>query len=160
MFERYTEEAAARLRRVLATREPELSAISETEASVPAREGGWSAKQILGHLIDSASNNHQRFVRALIQPELTWPNYEQESWVNVQGYGLEDWETLVTLWVSYNRHLLQIILRIPEEKIGTRCRIGGHAPMTLGELISSYLDHMEHHLEQSAGCTESAASGR
>jgi hypothetical protein len=99
-------------------------------------------------LIDSASNNHQRFVRALIQPELEWPNYEQESWVKVQRYTVADWENLVKLWVAFNHHLLWMVLHVPEEKVGTSCRIGDNPPITLGELISSYVDHVEHHLDQ------------
>ena len=142
------ETAVARLRQLVAAAGKDLAMISDRQASIPAREGGWSPKQVLGHLIDSASNNHQRFVRALLQPELEWPNYEQEGWVNAQRYHAADWETLVKLWVSYNRHLLWIILKVPEEKLATICRIGDNQPITLGELINGYMDHMQHHLEQ------------
>lgn len=140
--------AVTRLRHILAVRVRELDDVGEAASAVPMRDAGWSRKQILGHLIDSASNNHQRFVRALIQPELEWPSYEQQGWVSVQRYSLIEWETLVSLWVSYNRHLLWIILHIPEEKVTTNCRIGAAQRITLGELIGSYVDHLEHHLEQ------------
>jgi hypothetical protein len=142
---------AARLRKLLGSAARSLALIDPKPASTPMHEGGWSPKQILGHLIDSASNNHQRFVRALIQPELTWPNYEQEPWVACQAYASTGWGTLVNFWTEYNMHLLRVIAQIPEEKTGTICRIGKEAPMTLGELVSSYIDHMEHHLKQIIG---------
>ena len=57
--------------------------LSDDETSRPAIAGGWSRKQILGHLIDSASNNHQRFVRAMLQDEVRLPTYDQEGCVRV-----------------------------------------------------------------------------
>jgi hypothetical protein len=141
----------SRLRELLGNAARSLALIDPKPASTPLHEGGWSPKQILGHLIDSASNNHQRFVRALIQPELTWPNYEQEPWVACQAYATTGWGTLLHFWTEYNMHLLRVITHIPEEKIGTICRIGDNAPMTLGELVSGYIDHLEHHLNQILG---------
>jgi hypothetical protein len=145
------EKTAGRLRQLLLQGRRDLRRIDESNASMSAGTEEWNAKQILGHLIDSASNNHQRFVRALTQPQLEWPNYEQEPWVEAQRYRGADWETLVKLWTAYNRHLLWVVLHIPEEKIGTICRIGDNPPMTLGELIGSYADHLEHHLNQIPG---------
>ena len=142
------EPATTRFRNLLEAAARTLALVDEHQAALPARPGGWCPKQILGHLIDSVSNNHQRFVRALIQPELDWPSYEQERWVNTQHYATAGWDVLVRLWTSYNQHLLWIVLHIPEEKTGTICRIGTHAPMTLRELIAGYLDHMENHLKQ------------
>ncbi|PYS75272.1 MAG: DinB family protein, partial [Acidobacteria bacterium] len=82
-----------------------LLAISEEEASAPRAEGKWSPKEIVGHLIDSASNNHQRFVRAQFTDHLVFPAYEQEAWVRAQGYKDEPWPLLVELWRSFNLHL-------------------------------------------------------
>jgi len=140
-----------RLRKLLDYASRALALVDLKRAGTPLHEGGWSPKQVLGHLIDSASNNHQRFVRALTQPELTWPNYDGDVWVNSQDYASAGWATLVDLWSHYNIHLVHVIGRIPEEKIGTICRIGEEAPMTLGELIASYIDHLEHHLNQIIG---------
>lgn len=153
------ESAVARLRQLLSGAELRLMRIDEVKSSTPAREGGWCPKQILGHLIDSASNNHQRFVRALTQNELVWPNYEQEAWVKTQRYNFEAWDSLVKLWVAYNRHLLWIVLHIPQEKSATTCRIGDREPIKLEELISSYVDHMEHHLKQIPGMAGGGALG-
>ena len=140
--------AVARLRELITKASPALSSIADDRAAVPMKDGGWSRKQLLGHIIDSASNNHQRFVRASIQPELVWPNYEQESWVATQGYDAAPWSELVQFWTLYNMHLLRVISRIPEEKTSTTCRIGNESPMTLAELIASYIKHLEHHLDQ------------
>jgi hypothetical protein len=128
--------------------ESDFARLSDAEAAQPAIAGGWSRKQILGHLIDSASNNHQRFVRALLQDELRWPNYEQEGCVRVERHQEARWTDLVQLWASYNRFLAHILAGVPEEKRGTLCFIADNPPLTLEELAADYLVHMEHHLEQ------------
>jgi hypothetical protein len=110
--------------------------------------GGWSRKQVLGHLIDSASNNHQRFVRAAQQESLDFPAYDQEGNVRVQEPQEADWPLLVTLWAAYNRYLAHIIARLPASKLGTVCRIGTGKPVTLGFVATDYLTHLVHHLSQ------------
>lgn len=110
----------------------------------------WTLLQLLGHLIDSAANNHQRFVRALIQPELEFPGYAQEEFVAAQCYATADPELLITLFASYNRLIAWILEGIPEEKLGTRCVIGGEET-TLGRLATDYVAHLEHHLKQLLG---------
>lgn len=140
-------ETADRLASILATTPRRLAEMSEVEAS-HASPGHWSKKQILGHLIDSASNNHQRFVRAQLEPSYEGPTYEQESWVATQGYALEIWPDLVNLWLLYNRHLLHIIRTVKESALPAPCAIGGSEPVPLSEVMSSYVDHMEHHLAQ------------
>ncbi len=126
----------------------ELTGYSDSAAAKPIQSEGWSRKQVLGHLIDSASNNHQRFVRALLQDELTWPGYDQGGCVRAQRYQEARWEDLVDLWTSYNRFLAHVLAGVPESKLATVCHIGDSAPVTLEELAIDYLRHMEHHLEQ------------
>ena len=128
--------------------ERELSAITESQAEAPAIAGGWSRKQVLGHLIDSASNNHQRFVRALLQDELRWPSYDQPGCVRVERFQEAAWADLVRLWCVYNRFLAHVLAGVPEGKRGTLCWIGENPVMTLEQLATDYLVHMEHHLAQ------------
>jgi hypothetical protein len=125
-----------------------LLAMPEAESARPILEGGWSRKQVIGHLIDSASNNHQRFVRAAIHGPLTFPAYEQEEWSRVQTPEDELWMSLVTLWASYNRHLAHVISHLPADKLDVLCTIGSHEPVTLRALAEDYLQHLNHHLEQ------------
>jgi hypothetical protein len=127
---------------------PVLLAIDDAGASAPRAPGKWSRKQILGHLIDSAGNNHQRFVRAQEGPVLVSPDYQQEHWVRIQGYADSSWLDLVTLWTAYNRHLAQVVARIPEERADQRCVIGDNPPATLAFVAADYADHMWHHLRQ------------
>lgn len=142
---------ADRLARILAATPLRLADVSEADASQPPAPGHWSKKQILGHLIDSASNNHQRFVRAQLAASYQGPSYEQESWVSAQNYATESWPDLVNLWLLYNRHLLHIVRAVPEAALPVPCTIGDNAPVPLGEVMSSYVDHMEHHLAQILG---------
>jgi hypothetical protein len=138
---------AKRLADSVARELPALRSIAEDRAAKPAREGAWSQKQELGHLIDSATNNHVRFVRASLEPEFHGPSYDGDGWVARHGYGELPWTMLVDFWERYNRLLVELVARIPEERLSTRCTVGDSAQVTLGFLIEDYIAHMQHHLD-------------
>jgi hypothetical protein len=139
------------LAEILQSAPPRLAGIPEEEAARRPGEGRWSKKEILGHLIDSASNNHQRFVRAQFVDLLEIPTYEQERWVSTQEYASERWPDLVNLWVLLNRHLLHVMERVPDAARSHAVAIGGLPPVTLEFVIQDYIRHMEHHLAQILG---------
>jgi hypothetical protein len=141
-------EVSENLVRMIEDAEPKLRVISEARSRTPLLAGGWSRKQVIGHLIDSASNNHQRFVRAALQPSLEFPGYDQAGNVKVQAVQEAEWPLLVTLWAAYNRYLAHVIAHIPSSRLETVCRIGGGEAVTLRFLATDYLTHMQHHLEQ------------
>lgn len=141
-------ELSEQLLRLVETAEPKLHSTSEPETARPLLPGGWSRKQVLGHLIDSASNNHQRFVRAALQPSLDFPAYDQDENIRVQAPQEADWSLLVSLWAAYNRYLAHVIARLPAAKLETVCRIGTGEPVTLGFLATDYVRHLLHHLKQ------------
>jgi DinB superfamily len=128
--------------------EPRLRRFNGSETGTPLLAGGWSRRQVLAHLIDSASNNHQRFVRAALQDSLDFPGYDQEACVRFEAPQEADWPLLVSLWASYNCYLAHVINRIPDSKRDTPCRIGSGEPVTLSFLVSDYLRHLLHHLRQ------------
>lgn len=124
MSEGTMKELSGRLLSVVDAAEPRLRQISEFESAKPLLSGGWSRKQVIGHLIDSASNNHQRFVRAALQTSLDFPGYDQEGNARVQAFQEADWPLLVSLWATYNRYLAHVIAHLPASKLETPCRIG------------------------------------
>jgi len=124
---------AERLRNVIERAAPQLRAMSDDVASAPVAEGKWSRKQILGHLIDSAANNHQRFVR--VEPDGF--KYDQNAWVSVQRYASAAWPSLIALWHEYNLHLAHVIEGL-----------SGKTAKVLDALIADYVGHLEHHLAQ------------
>ena len=126
-----------------------LRSVTEDQASVPRAPGKWSAKEELGHLLDSASNNHIRFVAgALADGHYHGPGYAQEDWVRLHGYATMPWNSIVEFWVAYNRFLAGLVDRIPETQLQTKCSIGESSPVTLGFVIDDYILHMQHHLDQ------------
>ena len=124
-----------------------LRQITEPESAAKPTPGAWSKKEELGHLIDSAANNHVRFVRATIEPEFRGPGYQQDEWVRLHGYQGMAWTDIVDFWRHYNDFLMGVVRRIPEEKLLTPCVVGESAPVTLKFLIEDYVLHMQHHLD-------------
>jgi hypothetical protein len=141
-------ELSEKLVRTVRLAEGKLRQVSEPESGAPALKGGWSRKQVLGHLIDSASNNHQRFVRAALQGSLEFPGYDQDGCVRVQAVQSAPWPILVTLWANYNLYLAHVIAHLPASQLEASCRIGDNEPATLKFLAEDYLTHLLHHLCQ------------
>ena len=141
-------ELSENLLRAVKSAEVMLRRVSESESETPVLPGGWSRKQLIGHLIDSASNNHQRFVRAALQPSLDFPGYDQEANVKLQAVQEADWVLLVSLWTTYNLYLAHVIAHLPGSKLDTVCRIGEGEPVTLRFIATDYLRHLLHHLNQ------------
>lgn len=106
----------------------------------------WSKKEIIGHLIDSATNNHQRFVRAQfeVKPQIV---YDQDKWNRFNYYQQLEKHHIISFWTIYNQHLLEILKRIPNENLKLECWVGKKL-LTLDYLINDYIDHLEHHLKQ------------
>lgn len=154
-----TQAFVAEFRATIGVMASRLEQIREQESMIPVAEGKWTPKQIIGHLIDSAANNHTRFVRAQFIEDLVFPGYQQDEWVAVQGYNDEPWEQLVTLWKYYNLHLAHLISRVPEairEAPRTKHNLDQIAfhtiaedkPITLDYFMRDYVDHLRHHLKQ------------
>ena len=146
-------ELSEKLERVVESARIILRQVSEAESNKPVLKGGWSRKQVLGHLIDSASNNHQRFVRAALQGSLEFPGYDQDGFVRVQAVESVLWPILVALWSSYNLYLAHVIAHLPADKLEAPCRIGEDDPVTLRFLAEDYLTHLLHHLSQIGATT-------
>jgi hypothetical protein len=141
---------------------PRLLLISEGQSEQPRAEDHWSSKQIIGHLIDSAANNHARFVLAQLKDDLLFAGYEQDGWVRVQQYQKAPWPQLVELWRAYNLHLLHVMSCVPQEKLTNQCTqhslqkiafetVSESEPVTLEYLMKDYVVHLKHHLSQIFG---------
>jgi hypothetical protein len=134
------------------TASAKLKLLHETEVTLKPTPNKWSKKEILGHLMDSASNNHQRFIRAQMvdgDSEFAFPGYEQDDWVRRQDYNSKPWTELVELWRLFNRHVAHALRGIADDKLEkTHCRIGSGEPVPLGFIAEDYLTHMKHHLAQ------------
>ena len=148
-------ELSESLVRTIESAEPILRQVTDAESNKPILKGGWSRKQVIGHLIDCASNNHQRFVRAALQGSLEFPKYDQDGCVRVQAVQDMPWALLLALWKNYNLYLAHVIAHLPAPQLEAPCRIGGSEPVTLKFLAEDYLTHLLHHLRQ-IGATASA----
>jgi hypothetical protein len=136
-----------------------LRALPDSIVNYRPKTGAWSIKEIIGHLIDSAANNHQRFVRAEQQGDLVFQGYAQDEWVRIQAYDSAPWNEVVALWESYNLHIARVMAGVPARirdrkhtqhnfhQIGFR-EFKADEPVTLGDLMYDYVLHLEHHLAQ------------
>ena len=125
--------------------------LSEAQGNFKAAPDKWSKKEILAHLIDSASNNHQRFVRAVAQGSLVFPGYDQDKNIVVQKPSTMSWELLIEFWANYNWYLAHVLNQIPASSAEIQCSIGGKPAVTLLWLATDYVSHLKHHLNQIVG---------
>lgn len=123
-----------------------LMAVSPANAESKASSTQWSRKEELGHLLDSAVNNHCRIVLIQLEDKPALPNYDGERWVELNGYQRRGWHELIDLWRALNLHLLAAAEAVPDSAWSRTCTIGGSKPLTLQFVFDDYLDHMLHHL--------------
>jgi hypothetical protein len=147
------------LRRAIRDATPVLEEMGEESSRVRPGPGKWCPREVIGHLIDSASNNHQRFVRAQFQEDLIFSGYEQDAWVSLQRYRDAPWDELIALWRSFNLHIARIMEAAPkDDRVRLRARhnldelawkpVPRNQPATLDYFMSDYVAHLEHHLKQ------------
>ncbi len=143
-----TVDLSASLQQLIERELPHLGALPESVTDVrPAGDETWSPREEMGHLIDSAANNHIRFARAMMEPEFRGPPYAQNDWVSVHRYQEMPWLKIVDFWFHYNRFLLNLLAAVPEEKLLTKCYVGSGEGVTLQFLIEDYVLHMQHHID-------------
>jgi DinB superfamily len=152
-------EYVVELRHAIQEATPILQGMSEERSRLRPRPGKWCPREVIGHLIDSASNNHQRFVRAQFQDDLVFSGYEQDAWVSVQRYRDAPWGELIALWGNFNLHIARIMQSVPkDERVRLRARhnldelalnpVPREQPATLDYFMSEYVAHLKHHLTQ------------
>ena len=127
---------------------PQLKALTDAEASIKPRPDKWSKKEIIGHLMDSACNNQQKFVRTMQQPHLDFVGYEQNAWVAFQRYNDANWLIIIDSWVAYNYQIAHIIETVDPSVLGNTISIEGVGPFTLQFIMTDYVAHLKHHLKQ------------
>lgn len=137
----------AALARILDVAPSRLRANFPDHAGTRPAPGKWSPKEELGHLLDSASNNHQRIVRAQLEDRPAMPGYDGDAWVKLQRYQEREWHDVIDLWLAFNRQLIAAARAAPESAWSRTLTIGGRAPVTLGFVLDEYVDHMVHHLK-------------
>jgi hypothetical protein len=161
---RQNAEIAADLRAAVDEGVALIAAVPETATTRRPDNGGWCVREVIGHLIDSACNNHRRFIINQSAASLVVDPYDQDDWIARQHYAEQRAAQLIALWAMYNRHLASVIAAVPEE-VATRVR--GDAELdfpftqppstapTLANLADDYVGHLRHHLRQIAALLSS-----
>ncbi len=142
------QEIAKQIKILLDEVESRLLMLDSKKTELKPAPDKWSKREILGHLIDSAANNHQRFVRAVYHAADQFPTYDQNEWVRIQHYNKASWPSLVTLFAAYNHQLCYVIEHIPPDAYSSPCNIGEEQPVQLDFVVKDYLRHLRHHLER------------
>jgi hypothetical protein len=134
------------LRKTLELVLPILRDINDDDASIKPLPNKWSKKEILGHLIDSACNNQQKFVRTIAESNVEFVNYQQDFWVESQKYNSADWLELIDFWNAYNLHIATIIENVGVEVLANKLTIIDAGSFTLEFIMIDYVEHLKHHL--------------
>lgn len=139
---------AGEIQNLLNQWEPKLLALPEDLITQRRNHQNRTIKQLLGHLIDSASNNHQRMVRLQYNNNLTFPDYTQDNdlWIAIQDYQHSDWKNLVLLWESFNLHIIHLIKTIDTSKLTNYWTDYEGAKVTLEDMIKGYPWHLNLHI--------------
>ena len=126
-----------------------FTAADDRRTAVHPAPDQWCAREVLGHLIDSACNNHRRFIMAQSEGFARFDGYQQDDWVQRQHYHEEPWRDLVALWTAYNRHLAHVIGCTPPAALAHEATApDGGSRITLGFVMEDYVVHLRHHLDQ------------
>ena len=133
--------------------EQKLESLAEECFNGPKNSQNRSIKMILGHLIDSSSNNIHRIIHLQNLPSpLIFPNYaslgNNDRWIALQNYKDEDWHNMVQLWKYSNLHLCHIINNIDDTKLANEWIAGPGRYISLEEMITDYLRHFKLHLSE------------
>ena len=112
-----------------------------------------SIRQIIGHMVDSATNNTHRVIHMhYTQSPVDYPDYanlgNNDRWIAIQNYQEEDWKELVQLWSSVNRHMVHLIQQVDESKLNQIWTSALKERVTLGEMITDYPRHFKLHLNE------------
>ncbi|MBP8083736.1 MAG: DinB family protein [Spirochaetes bacterium] len=116
----------------------------EDISAVCIDETKWTLKEMVGHLIDSASNNHQRFIRLQIENEILFPFYDPEEWKNISKVNSLDYTDLISFWKQYNDFIIHIITNINLASLDNAWKTSA-GNKSLGFLIDDYFSHMKIH---------------
>ena len=141
------DEAIHKLTAIVAEYPDRFQRILETQFSFKPSPQKWSKKEILGHLIDSATNNHQRFVRVQFEDKPAI-YYDQDMWVYYNHYNELSSKQLIHFWTAYNLQLIEVMKRIPGENLMRQCKMRDSDYLTLDYLMNDYVVHLQHHLYQ------------
>jgi hypothetical protein len=125
-----------------------LRKMDNVTASQRPAPGKWSKKEILGHLVDSAANNHQRFVRLQMSPSIDLPGYDGDEWVRLQRYQERPWNEIIDLWQNYNTQLASLIRNVDPASLRHVWHMPDGKDADLEFIMRDYVLHLRHHLEQ------------
>ncbi|WHX32136.1 DinB family protein [Brevibacillus agri] len=142
------EQQIARMQKHLAEVPDMFRDRGEEETARRPAPGKWSAKEILGHLCDSAINNLARFVRAQTEQPYALIPYQQDEWVKAQAYQARPADEIVQLWSSLNRSVVAVMSAMPPAACEHACILADGTTVSLRWLMEDYVAHMEHHLGQ------------
>lgn len=122
---------------------------SLNDFEIKISESKWSKKEILGHLIDSALNNIQRFteIQYSKKPYII-KSYEQNELVKYNDYQTKNNQDLYNLWLQLNKHILHLVKKQTSETLDYKIVLSNGVSTNLQFLIEDYFEHFYHHLQQ------------
>jgi len=140
-------QALKHLRTLINEIPPRLNKLPPSQLELKPSASNWSPKEELGHLLDSAANNHQRIVRTQLEDQPKMPGYDGDAWVELHRYQQRNWQEMIELWRALNKQLLVAAEAVPDSAWSRTCTIADSLPLTLKFVFEDYIAHMTHHLQ-------------
>jgi hypothetical protein len=133
--------------------EPRLLSLPNEILSSKRNIQDRTIKQIVGHMVDSASNNTHRIIHLQYQSSpLIFPDYanlgNNDRWIAIQDYQSENWADLVRLWKYTNLHIVHVIENVKLDMLDNVWITALNEKVTLKEMILDYLGHIRLHLDE------------
>jgi uncharacterized damage-inducible protein DinB len=145
-------EATEKLNQLVRKADQYFQAVSPEALKAKPERAKWSKQEILGHLIDSAINNLQRFTEIEFGPK-PFPirRFAQRELVGANHYQQADLGEIFELRRALNRRIATVMAGQTPDTLKYEILLDNSQLKTLEFLMRDYVRHLEHHLGQIFG---------
>ncbi len=128
-----------------------VAGLSDAQLDTPYREGGWTLRQVVHHVVDSHTNAYIRFKLAVTEDTPTIRPYQEKLWAELPDartlpveVSLAILDTLHTRWVAF-------LSALEQEQFRRALRHPDSGDFTVDSMLELYAWHGAHHVAHITG---------